>query len=175
MKQLNLSILEDGQTTGLTVRNGAFLAEAASTCLYLNNHSNSVEFEVKGEIIENYMLNRLELNTLTLNSYYDLDETVEYGAMGIAVAILNDQKSWKVKRSWKGTGFDYWVGKDDEMSTFQNKARLEVSGILEGNEKIITQRLNKKLIQTKKSDNTKLPAYAIIVEFSSPTSLTGKR
>jgi hypothetical protein len=36
-----------------------------------------------------------------------------------------------IERSRKGTGFDYWLGSEDEAGElpFQNKVRLEVSGI----------------------------------------------
>src|ERR1035438_522994 len=38
-----------------------------------------------------------------------------------------------VLRSRKGTGFDYWLGKGGDAA-FAAKARLEVSGILDGGE-----------------------------------------
>jgi len=73
-----------------------------------------------------------------------------------------------IRRSPKETGFDYWLGKKDDNFPFQEKARLEVSGILKGSISQINQRLKEKMEQTKQSDDLNLPAYVIIVEFSTP-------
>jgi hypothetical protein len=43
-----------------------------------------------------------------------------------------------VERACKGTGFDYWLGDEDD-DLFQWKARLEISGILKGTKKRSTQ------------------------------------
>lgn len=80
-----------------------------------------------------------------------------------------------IYRAPKGKGFDYWLGKKDEATLFQNKVRLEVSGILKGNESDIKKRTNQKLKQTKRSDSSMLKAYAVIVEFSEPSSHISKR
>ncbi|MDB5279056.1 MAG: hypothetical protein JWR61_4011 [Ferruginibacter sp.] len=175
MKQLNLSILEDGISTGLSVRNGGFLAEAASICLQSHNHGLSILFKVEGYLAEIYNLSRCEVNQLALNSFADLEEAAQFGAMGIAVAIINNQTGWKVIRSWKGTGFDYWFGFEDEGYPFQNKLRVEVSGDLKGTDPEINARLKQKLEQTKKSDELNISACAVIVEFSNPKSLTAIR
>ena len=56
---------------------------------------------------------------------------------------------------------------------FQNKARLEVSGILsvEGSdidvERAVAKRVREKLKQTQSSSGP-LPAYVVVVEFGSP-------
>ena len=72
------------------------------------------------------------------------------------------------------TGIDYWLG-DASDATFQRKARLEASGMRypgDGivNSSVITQRVNDKLRQTNQSDDTQLPAYVIVVEFSRPVA-----
>ena len=47
-----------------------------------------------------------------------------------------------MERSAKGTGIDYWLGVGkDQRGVFQASARLEVSGILKGNESKINARL----------------------------------
>ncbi|MGC4100187.1 hypothetical protein [Ferruginibacter sp.] len=175
MKQLNLNILEDGVTTGLSPRNGGFLAEAASICLQSQNHSIPVDFPVEGYISETYSLTCLEVNELAINSFGDLEEATQFGAMGIALAIMHHQTGWKIKRSWKGTGFDYWLGEESEEYPFQNKLRLEVSGDLKGTDNEIKTRLNQKLKQTEISDHLAIPACAVIIEFSNPKSITGFR
>jgi hypothetical protein len=102
----------------------------------------------------------------------DLQEATEYGAYGVALVIAVKITGIPfVERSAKETGIDYWLGDGaDERGIFQRTARLEVSGILRGNDKQITARLKTKIIQTKRSDQTLLPAYAIIVEFAEPTA-----
>jgi hypothetical protein len=89
------------------------------------------------------------------------------GAVGIAVLLAKKEIGYAViERSRKGTGFDYWMGDDSEIP-FQNKARLEISGIRNGNDNEIKARVKQKLKQTDRSDGY-LPAYVIVVEFSCP-------
>ena len=69
-----------------------------------------------------------------------------------------------IKRSKKGTGFDYWVGDtDDDELIFSNKARLEVSGILKGTDTEIAGRLKKKNAQVQITGNLGAPAYVAII------------
>ena len=62
----------------------------------------------------------------------------------------------------------------DEGQLFQNKVRLEVSGIRKGDSSRIKARLKQKKEQTKVSDG-QFPAYIIVVEFSTPLSYVEKR
>jgi hypothetical protein len=105
-----------------------------------------------------------------LHCYADLGEATERGAYGIAILLVMHLAGFKVvQRSVKGTGFDYWLGFADALP-FQDKARLEVSGILNGNEGVISSRLRIKIEQTRKSDRLNIPAYVVIVEFGNPLS-----
>ena len=79
-----------------------------------------------------------------------------------------------IERSVKSTGIDYWLGFEDDM-LFQRKARLEISGILNGDERTINARVKTRLSQTGQSDSTKLPAFVFIVEFGTPTAKTVKK
>jgi hypothetical protein len=79
-----------------------------------------------------------------------------------------------IERSRKGTGFDYWLGEKDSV-LFQKIARLEVSGILQGDDTAMMNRYNAKVIQTEQSDDTALPAYISIIEFSRPKAIFNKR
>jgi hypothetical protein len=175
MKLINLNMLEDG-STGLSRRNGAFLGEAASVCLKHNGHPITIAMPSDGHFQETYELTCYEVGDDAVSSFADMQETTEYGACGIALSIIATELSLQAERSWKGTGFDYWLGNKDDGLPFQNSARLEVSGIVSGTEEQAVYRLGKKLDQTKLSDaDPYLPAYAIIVEFSNPRTLTGKR
>ncbi len=74
-----------------------------------------------------------------------------------------------VERSVKGPGIDYWLGDSPGSDgIFQGAARLEVSGILDGDDVKIAARLRVKLRQTGPSDESGLLAYVAIVEFRKP-------
>jgi hypothetical protein len=79
------------------------------------------------------------------------------------------------ERSAKGPGFDYYLGDPDQAnSLFQNRMRLEVSGILAGSTRIAS-RVKVKESQTKRSDAGGMPACIIVVEFGSPRARMTKR
>ncbi|MEH2318575.1 hypothetical protein [Nostoc sp.] len=84
---------------------------------------------------------------------------------------LQLRSSTVIERSRKGTGFDYWLGSEEEAGElpFQNKVRLEVSGIRKADDSRVRARVKQKIEQTNPSDGT-FPAYIIIVEFSRPLS-----
>lgn len=170
MKSLDLKLLEDGVTTGLSSRYGGFLAEGASVCLDFHQHPRNVRFLVDGDINERYELTRLDVTESAKDSFGDLDEAVEFGAMGLAIAIVNDQIGFVVKRSWKGTRFDFWAGDRVSKSRFRNRLKIEISGDLSGTDSELSSRLSRKLKQVQ-SGRTKLPSCAIVVEFSNPKSL----
>src|SRR5688500_15367499 len=98
MKELKLEVLQDGTSTGLSVRNGGFLAEAASVCLHSSRHGIATKFKVEGSIEETYELFRLDVDEIAISSFGDLEEAAQFGAMGIAVALIYDQTGWKAIR-----------------------------------------------------------------------------
>ncbi|WP_214071829.1 hypothetical protein [Mucilaginibacter sp. dw_454] len=175
IKPLPISLLEDGHSTGLSVRTGGFYSETASVCLNLHGHPVKVNFPVSGALAFDYELESISVDQMAVDSSGDVEEATQFGAMGLAILIINDQTGWKVKRSWKGTTFDFWVGEEDDTLVFQKRARLEVSGDFKGTDTEIAARLKQKMEQTKPSDHLKIPAYGIVVEFSNPKSMTGKR
>jgi len=79
-----------------------------------------------------------------------------------------------IERSRKGTGFDYWLGDKDSV-LFQKRARLEVSGILKGDDAALKRRYAAKTEQTQQSDELHIPAFISIVEFSNPKAIFNKR
>ena len=80
----------------------------------------------------------------------------------------------KIEKSRKKTGIDYWLGKEEGF-LLQNKARLEVSGLRHGSDPQVNARFQIKMRQSKKSDNSGLPALIVIVEFKRPILKTGLR
>lgn len=150
---------------GLTKVCGSFLAEAAAFCLYQHKHAAPVVFTVRGDVAKSGFLVWDVATEQHRGSYADLPEATEWGACGIAILVATRLTGIQfVQRSVKGAGVDYWLGDDtDDHGLFQRKARLEVSGILDGGETQIRSRLKRKLAQTTPSDSTSLPAYIAIV------------
>ncbi len=112
------------------------------------------------------------------SSWRDKEEATEYGATGVAILLTLELTEYTtLHRAMKGKGFDYWVGIGDYESKlpFQEKARLEVSGIRNGTNRDIQNRINKKTEQTKISDGIKIPTFIVVVEFSQPKAHFIKR
>lgn len=102
----------------------------------------------------------------------DQDETTEYAACGIACLLIIELTEYTViERAFKGSdqGFDYWLGFEDDPELIY-RGRLEASGIFHGNSSQVAQRARQKIQQTNASDHLGIPAYAVVVEFSSPTA-----
>jgi hypothetical protein len=99
----------------------------------------------------------------------DLEEATEQGATGLALLLLRSLCGYTVvERSRKGTGFDWWLGTDDDL--FQAKARLEVSGLLRGSNRRFNSRMTARKKQTRRSARSRLVAYVVVTEFGTPRS-----
>ena len=143
------------------------LAEAGGVCLESQGHVMGVQLRVSGYANNIYRLEWPPITDQISRTWNDLPEATEDGAMGIAVLLAKRETGHAVlERSRKGTGFDYWMG-DESTEPFQDKARLEISGILNGNDYEVRKRVRQKLKQTSRS-NGLLPAYVIVVEFGKP-------
>lgn len=169
-KTISLSALRNG-APGLTADMGGSLAEAASVCLEQQGHKTNVCIDVDGSFKTKYSLLYLTITEQMRRCYHDSQEATENGACGIALLLVQDLIGLtSIFRSRKGTGFDYWLGQDSEESDPLNfmseKARLEVSGILNGKQHVM-KRVREKLRQVEPSDGC-LPAYIVVVEFGSP-------
>jgi len=151
---------------------GAALAEACAICLEEQGHSQGVEISVDGDFRATFKLYWENITDQMLRCWNDREFTTEQAAYGIAFMLINRLTDFTViERSRKGTGFDYWLGVEDNTNElpFQNKVRLEVSGIREGDDRRIKARVKQKVDQTKPSDGI-FPAYIVVVEFSKPLS-----
>jgi len=144
-------------------------AEAATICLENQGHKNGINFNIYNEKNSIVELNWLAIDQRIRDNWLDLQEATEYGAICLAIWAVHETTDYKViRRSPKLTGFDYWLGDKRSEYPFQDKARLEVSGILKGTKSQIKQRWKEKLKQTRKSDHTNLPAIVVVIEFSQP-------
>ncbi|ABX04034.1 MAG TPA: hypothetical protein DEF47_18125 [Herpetosiphon sp.] len=177
-KRLQLNDLET-KIPGLTPNMGRYLIEACSIRLEDQRHSRGVQLSVERRcdtksdhsfVIEDWD----EITPRHLAAWTDEEYTTEHAACGIACLLAVELTDYTViNRSRKGTGFDYWLAKqdgDDILPFDKHDARLEVSGIRQGSGKDIENRVKLKLRQTNPSDSMQMPAYVVVVEFSQPTA-----
>jgi len=69
----------------------------------------------------------------------------------------------------QGTGFDFWLKEKQSSSKGIFHAILEISGILEGNQAQINQRIKLKKKQAEQSKDLNLVTFVVVVEFSKPS------
>jgi hypothetical protein len=170
-QELVLTKLGEG-LPAITPSFGAALAEACAVCLEDQGHLQGVKLTVNGDFRTTFRLYWQPVTQQMLRCWNDEEFTTEQAAYGIAFMLIRQLTEFTViERSRKGTGFDYWLGSEDEAGElpFQNKVRLEVSGIRKADDSRVRARIKQKIEQTNPSDGT-FPAYIIIVEFSRPLS-----
>jgi hypothetical protein len=172
---ISLEILRRG-SPGITSAFGTSMAEAASVCLAGRGHSSPTSMPVRGAVAAEATVEWEPPTEQACRCWDDPDVATEHGAYGVAALLIPAISDLHViERSRKGTGFDYWLGrKGDPGPLFQGRARLEVSGILSGNDSAVSTRLNQKLRQTDRSRGS-LPAVVVIVEFGGPQSRVAPR
>ena len=119
-------------SAGLTNAVGVYYAQAASVCLQTKAHKPGVAIRVDGDFVSHPPLLWVEVGNDIVSYWGDLQEATEHGAYGLAVLLVVRLAEVVVlERSWKGTGFDFWLGpKGPTAPLFQDKRCLEVSGIL---------------------------------------------
>lgn len=169
---LHLASLIEG-IPALTPALGGALAEAAAICFDNQGHGESCYLSVLWAVEQRaFTLHNLQVTESMRRAYRDLQEATELGACGVAILIARELTGHTaIERSVKGTGFDYWLGAvhspDSGLEPLERKARLEVSGILQGTIEIIEARIREKIHQTRRSAGD-YPAYIIVVEFNRP-------
>ena len=178
---LDLNELDAG-LPGITPAWGGAMVEAAIVCLLSQGHTPGVQLSTEGCATYGRILTWTPLpNEAQANrAWADSQEATEYGATAIAVLLVKAESGYTVvERSAKGTGFDYWMGHDTDDPPFQNKAKLEISGIREAQgtgtavRGQVTTRVNQKVEQVARS-GLLLPAYVIVVEFGTPIAKVHK-
>lgn len=154
---------------------GLYLAEAGAYCLDAQGHSSGVVMEVEGMVEEPVQLFWGEqIDGQVQRTWSDTQEATEYGATAIAILLLQLFTEYTIiERSFKGTGFDYWLGSgeyDENLLPFeQQTARLEISGIWkESPTNTLRARVLRKEKQVEAGGYGTLPAVIIVVEFGNP-------
>jgi hypothetical protein len=152
----------------LTPAKGLTYAEAAGVCLEEHSHAQDAILEVYSPKGHGECTLRWPPVTQQIqNTYYDLMDATEAGACGIAIMTAMKLTGLTVvQQSRKMTGFDYWLANTSD-DLFQG-ARLEISGILSGDENAIKARVKKKAEQTEQSRALGVAAITCVVEFSRP-------
>lgn len=164
---LDLSDLAQG-FPAITPAFGQYLAEAGAVCLESQGHPKGKDLRVQGDHTKQFSLQWPSVTEQMQSCLNDTEVATEHGAVGIAALLVKKVIGYSlVQRSRRGTGFDYWLGEQTRIP-FQNKARLEVSGIRQGTDSAVKQRVKTKLRQTDPSDKMGLPAYIVVIEFGKP-------
>ncbi len=167
------------QILAITPEVGATFVQACAVCFDKNGHADGVKLTVKGVFNAQFIVHwDCPISEAILRCWgQDMGFTVEQAAYGIAILLIQNLTDFTaIRRSWKGTGFDYWLGHKDALADlpFQDAARLEVSGILRGEDREIKQRVRLKTAQIQRSGNS-LPGFVIVVEFGRPLSQVEKK
>lgn len=176
---LSLTFLET-VISGLSKEVRAFYAQATMVCLSRHSHSPGIELSVEGSFQRKFEVswNHSVITDDVLRSWEDADEATEFGACGLAFLLVWELTPFRViRRSRKGTGFDYWLGdkEDSDILPLSDKARLEVSGIgTEEQSNQINRRMDNKINQLRKSESMDLPAIIVIVDFTKPLAYVVK-
>ena len=185
---LDLNELDTDDIPGVDRQKGNDLAKAAAVCLESQKHVPGVSLTIRGVSNSSYTLTWPLVTPQSRRTRADAQEATEDGAAGIATLLAIREIGHNViLRSLKTTGIDYWLGNDDrsnvniaewtkttelqdllEDESLVVRGRMEVSGILQGNDSEIRARTKGKLSQTDQSDSSGLPAYIIVVEFGRP-------
>jgi len=164
-KVIQLSQLNGG-LPGITPANGQMFAESCAVCLDDQKHSSGVALGAAGKFNSKFTLEWPAVTDQMKRSHNDQEVATENGAYAIAFLIILELTNYTViEKSRKGTGFDYRLGLTTS-NLFQDTARLEVSGIRNGPNKV-NQRVKQKQTQIK-SQQTTDPCFVVVVEFSKP-------
>lgn len=145
MTTYEIDVLKNISISGLTSKLISHIADAAIVYLDNQKHNSGVALKVSGRLNGKIILSWTdEITNQIKDTWNDLQYATEDGAIYIAIVIIHFFTPLKViKQSQKGTGFDYWLGeKENKNYPFQEKARLEISGILKGNNTLIKTRVN---------------------------------
>jgi hypothetical protein len=174
---MELHQLVSSEIPGITFHAAGCMMEAARICLEEQGHRTGVRFLVNGDFNTAFSLIWDATTDQMRRCWADPEEATEQGACGLAVLLIEQLTGWTVlERSRRGTGFDYWLGRrGSEDPLFQNKVRLEISGIRQGSTAAVNRRVREKIEQTRRSDSTGLSAYVVVVEFGLPCSFMMKR
>lgn len=173
---LNVVDIKDG-LPGISKNSCAHYYEAFMVCMHRCQHEIGAILNLAGDSKKSL--------SLKWEDYFDdqIDRTwqdqiycTDHAAVCLSALLVKKCTEYTIiQRARIGTGVDYWLGKEQDIP-FQNSARLEISGIFqESATNTVDKRFNIKKKQTQSSDDTSLPVYISIVEFSNPKAILAKK
>jgi hypothetical protein len=153
----------------------AMHAEAVTLCFSEAGHPHPVNFPWVGSRTRQCVV-EWENPAPGTSCAYDPKVATEWAACGLAILMVETFGHAILEKSYSPSGFDYWIGTPGSTDRlFQDKARLEVSGIRTGDHQTRLARLNSKIRQINVLGFETLPAVIVIVEFGTPTALIYER
>jgi hypothetical protein len=170
MRTLFLDKLKDG-LNNISPAFGTLFAEAAAVRLTLGGHKSGVILSIQGDFKEDFVLEwSQEIGQIEKNSWGDLKEAVEYGATAISMLLMLDLTTFdSFKREDQLEGTDFELRNQSKSSIKDEKAKLEISGILkETQENKVNIRVKIKERKIKKRGNPNQQVYIVVVEFGTP-------
>ena len=143
------------------------LVEAAVLLLENAGHQSGVTLQ---EVAPAVFLNWGPVDPRAVASNADPQAATESGAVAVAIALVRATTPHDVvRRSRKGTGFDWHLARKGAPAPFADAWCLEVSGILDEDEGEMAYRLKNKVAQIAQGGQ-ELPGYAVVVGFGAPSA-----
>lgn len=149
---------------GLTPAVCASYAEAASVCLSRHHHPpRSLSLRApNGDSARE--VEWPPPSKRTQDAWANRDDATRDGAYGVSLAVVETELGWvAVSRAETRTGADYYVGPRGTRD-LEGVRRLEVSGVDDGDEAIVSRRVAEKVRQAQDGKSS-LPAIASVVGF----------
>lgn len=159
----------------LTERLAGFYKENVIRCF--DYHSHTIRTNLKAvygdEIIFEVLWIEDTVKENLERAYGDLNKATEHAACAIALLLIRELTEFTaIEQSSIGTTIDYYLipQQGDDTLIFNHAARLEISGILEENEKnTVDSRV--KVKQKRLKTEYDMKDFIVIVEFSKPWSI----
>ena len=131
---LSLDDLKKG-LPGVTPVLGNFHAQACLVCFYERKHTSGVKLETKGTFASVFAVNWQDAITdQILQAWGDPEVATEQAAYGIAfLLVLKLTPFTVIRKSKKGTGFDYWLGEQSTINQWCKSNYSENSAMLSVN------------------------------------------
>lgn len=172
---INITDIRKG-LPGISSVAATHLYESFEVCMHSSGHQETATLKMAGLTDKDIKIHwEDEVDEQIARTYADMAYTTEHGAICLSVMLTTALTPYTIiERSRKGTGVDYWLGSKDSI-LFQKKARLEISGILKGDDALMKSRHHAKTRQTDKSDGQSITAYISVIEFSRPKALFTKK
>jgi hypothetical protein len=175
MKNIYIEILYERLKNILSDNFIGVMVECCALRLTLQNHDSPVDFkpfkDSRNLLIEPFKLGWFTVITPSLAaSYREENRITDYAAMCMALILSSNFIDFDdVEVSRQGEGVDFWFSQKGKTGAI---GRIEVSGISAATTtNSVKNRLKMKLTQTNQSDNSGVPVYIAIIEFSQPEAL----